>query len=57
MEKQELESLLAEKEIELSKSLNSIKADILNQYRLILERGHTPPESLTVSFDIRFDKL
>lgn len=57
MEKQELESLLAEKEIELSKSLNSIKADILNQYRLILEREHTPPESLTVSFDIRFDKL
>jgi hypothetical protein len=57
MDNQNIQDILDKKSIELSKSFELVKADLMNQYRLILERGHTPPESITVTFDVHFDQL
>jgi hypothetical protein len=57
LNKLEIQALLGEKYLSMKKSFEEVAQDILNQYRLHLERNQTPPDILTVSFDIHFENL
>lgn len=57
LNKLEIDTILGEKYLSMQKSFEEVARDILNQYRLHLERGHTPPDILTVSFDVHFENL
>lgn len=57
LNKLEIDTVLGEKYLSMQKSFEEVAKDILNQYRLHLERKLTPPDVLTVSFDIHFENL
>ena len=53
---EEIECLMEFTEVALDKAFDTVKLDLLNQTKLILERNQTPPKEFSVSFDIDLTK-